>query len=443
MSGARPRKWMKLDNAAKIYPAAMSRSWNALFRVSAVLSEPVDPAILQKALDRCMKRFPTFAMRLRRGVFWYYMDTIDTPLSVQPDVANPCVRMELHGEKDYMLRVRYHDCSIAVEFFHVLTDGNGGLLFLKTLTAEYLTLKYGAVIPRNGDILDCDQTPTPDETGDSFLKYARSGTRSRSEARAYKIPGTDCRHMMHITTGMLDSAKTNALAKEMGATVTELLTAVLIQSVQELQEKKVPLRRNMKPVKICVPINLRKYYPTCTVRNFASYMNPGIDPALGHYSLKETLRAVRGYMALENDEKLLNAKFSTNVAQEKNIALRLVPLGLKSAIMKSVFILQGETLTSSTVSNLGICTLPPEMSRYVKSVYFLLGPLYRNRVACACVSYNGKLNISFTRSIEESDIERGFFTRLVRLGLHVTVESNTYSLQNAFSYAALSPEELL
>ena len=117
MSGARPRKWMKLDNAAKIYPAAMSRSWNALFRVSAVLSEPVDPAVLQKALDRCMKRFPTFAMRLRRGVFWYYMDTMDTPLSVQPDVANPCVRMELHGEKDYMLRVRYHGCSIAVEFF--------------------------------------------------------------------------------------------------------------------------------------------------------------------------------------------------------------------------------------------------------------------------------------------------------------------------------------
>ena len=54
----------------------------------------------------------------------------------------------------------------------------------------------------------------------------------------------------------------------------------------------------------------------------------------------------------------------------------------------------------------------------------MLGPLYRNRVACACLSYNGVINISFTRSIEESYIEQSFFTTLVRLGVHVLIESN-------------------
>ena len=43
--------WMKLDNAAKIYPAAKRRNWMALFRMSARLTEPVDPVTLRAALD--------------------------------------------------------------------------------------------------------------------------------------------------------------------------------------------------------------------------------------------------------------------------------------------------------------------------------------------------------------------------------------------------------
>lgn len=419
------KRWMKLDNAAKIYPAAKSRDWNALFRVSATLTEPVSPQILQEALNLCIKRFPSYALRLRRGMFWYYMDPIESLPVIQQDVINPCVRMNFRQNDGFMFRVRYYGCRISVEFFHALTDGTGGLIFLKTLVAQYLRLKYDADIPCGDGILDCTEPPSPQELEDSFLEYARGCKRSRREMRAYKIPGTDSRHFMHITTGKADAAQLAALAKKYGATVTELLVSVLILSVQELQARRCGKNsRKLKPVKICVPINLRRYYPTCTVRNFSSYMNPGIDPSLGQYTLEEIIRSVRGYMALENDEKLLNAKFSTNVAQERNLALRLVPLFLKSLIMKSVFILHGEALTSSTVSNLGVCRLPEGMSRYVEQMDFMLGPLYRNRVACACLSYNGVINISFTRSIEESYIEKSFFTALVRLGVHVLIESN-------------------
>ncbi len=49
--------WLRLDNAAKIYPAARSRKWMALFRVSITLTEPVDDAIL-KALRQVVKRIP-------------------------------------------------------------------------------------------------------------------------------------------------------------------------------------------------------------------------------------------------------------------------------------------------------------------------------------------------------------------------------------------------
>ena len=66
-------RWLRLDNAAKIYPAARSQRWSNVFRLSASLQETVDVAVMQSALDVTVRRFPSIAARLRKGVFWYYL----------------------------------------------------------------------------------------------------------------------------------------------------------------------------------------------------------------------------------------------------------------------------------------------------------------------------------------------------------------------------------
>lgn len=417
------QSWMKLDNAAIIYPAAMSRRWTAMFRFSMNLDEPIDPVLLQQALDRTLPRFPAFRQRLRNGLFWHYMEGIEQPLLVRPDVGNPCTRMDFKSNSGYMLRVRYHGTRIAVEFFHVLTDGTGGLCFIKTLVAEYIALRYGEKIPRQGDILDITDTPKPEELEDSFVRYNRGMTRSRKEATAYFIPGTEEENFLHITTGILDAQKALDLAHQLGCTLTELLTAVFILSIDDLQARTRPRKRH-RPVKICVPINLRKYYGSKTLRNFSSFINPGIEPRFGQYTLDEAIKQVRGFMVKETDEKLINARFSTNVMSERNRLMRLIPLVIKAPAMKMAFLKNGDRQSSSTLSNLGNVTLPPEMARHVKRMDLMLGPLKRNRVAIAVISYNGKLVITATRKIMEPYIERGFFTRLVGLGLDVLIESN-------------------
>lgn len=418
------RKWMKLDNAAKIYPASMSKRWMAMFRFSAYLYEDVDPAILQRALNRTLPRFPSFAQRLRHGFFWNYLEQVDSELKVQKDVGNPCAPMNLKENNGYMLRVRYHEKRVAVEFFHVLTDGSGGLIFTKTLLAEYVTLKYGEVVPRGKDLFDVDQSPEKSETEDGFLRFARDMGRSRNEPSSYLIPGTETENFMHITTGLIGADAMRELAKRYGATVTELVTSVLILSIEGVQSRQKPNRKKHKPVKICVPVNLRRYYDTNTVRNFSSYINPGIEPKYGRYTLEETVKRVHGVLAGEMDEKLLNAKFSTNVMSERNIILRLVPMFIKRHFMNAAFILKGDRQTSSVVSNLGNVTLPDELARHIERFDLMLGPMKRNRVACACMSYNGTLTINLTRKIIEPHVERSFYRALVKLGLHVQIESN-------------------
>ena len=45
------RTWFKLDNAAKIFPAARKRNWTNVFRLSATLDEDIDVGVLKNALD--------------------------------------------------------------------------------------------------------------------------------------------------------------------------------------------------------------------------------------------------------------------------------------------------------------------------------------------------------------------------------------------------------
>ncbi len=424
MSKTTPQ-WLKLDNAATVYPAASRRDWMAMFRFSAQLTEPVDPDILQQAIGRVMPRFPGFALRLRRGLFWHYLEHTEALPTVQPDVNNPCVAMDMEENNGFLFRVRYYANRIAVEVFHVLSDGTGGLCFFKTLVAEYLTLRYRVAIPRGGDILDCGEPPRPSELEDAFLKYAGKETLSRREDNAFYIRGDqEPPDHIHITTGMIPVAEVLSRAREKGATLTEYLTAVLLLSVDTLQRRETKSTRRMKPVKVCVPVNLRAFFPSDTLRNFALYVNPGIDPKLGVYTLDEIIKAVHCYMGLEATKKRLGARFATNVRTVKNPVLRMTPLFIKNLVIRIGFSWAGDRKTSTILTNLGNTRVPDEMAAYVTRMELVLGPLSRNRVVSAALSYGDTLYYSFTRTITDSRLEREFFKNLVKLGIHVKVESN-------------------
>ena len=44
-------RWVRLDNAAKIYPAARRKNWSNVFRQSATLVDAVDTDVLKSALN--------------------------------------------------------------------------------------------------------------------------------------------------------------------------------------------------------------------------------------------------------------------------------------------------------------------------------------------------------------------------------------------------------
>ncbi|HBP37675.1 MAG TPA: hypothetical protein DD640_02840 [Clostridiales bacterium] len=417
------RRWYRLDNAAKIFPALTRSRHNSVFRLAVLLCEPVNPELLQQALEKTLLRFPFFAVRLKPGLFWYYLESFaDRPL-VEPDVQNPMRPFTHQDEKSYLFRVRYNDRRIAVEFFHALTDGTGALVFLKTLTGAYLNLK-GIVFEPDAGTLDIKDKPAEAEMEDAYNRFSDFRMiRRHWESRAFHLQGTiDREHNLKIICGIIAVDKITAAARRFKVSVTEFLVGVYLFQLYQIQQQGG--YNTLAPVRISVPINVRRFYPTRTLRNFALYTNPGIEPAYGTYTLEEVIGLVHHFLRYTVTEKYLNALMCANVRPEKNMLMRLSPLILKNLVMRLVYAFTGESRFTSTLSNLGATQLPAGMTPHVERLEFLLGASHLNPVNCSVISTGSCLTVNFTGSMTETAPQRAFFKELVRLGVPVRVESN-------------------
>lgn len=420
----RQLRWMKLDNSAKLYPATRRRDWSNIFRLSITLDGQIDPWLLQDALDRTVRRFPSIAVRVRRAAFWYYLEEIERAPKVMPDHSYPLTHMPFDDILKCAFRVLYYKNRIAVEFFHAIADGNSGLIFLKTLAAQYLQLSRGINIPCEHGVFDCKEPPRDEELVDDFPKYAGKNPLKQKEATSYQLKGTPIPDgFRDIILAELDVREAIGLAHKYKVTLTELMVTVMIQAFLDVQAERVPPKKR-RPVKVLVPTNLRRMFPSETLRNFVLYVSPGIDPQLGDLTFEQMLSDVHHQMSLELAPHRIAARIRSNVRMEQMWILKILPLFIKNIGMKIVYDMNGEKKTCITMSNLGAVKLPDEMAAHVERVGFTLGTQTKSPNNCAMLSFGNKLYIALIRSINEPVLEQRFLLLLRDLGLHVKVSSN-------------------
>jgi ABC-type transport system substrate-binding protein len=106
---------------------------------------------------------------------------------IREESSYPLTPMSREDIRQCAFRVIVYGSRIAVEFFHSLTDGSGGMIFLKTLTAEYLQQKYGIAIPAREGVVGRLEEPSEGELEDSFLKYAGPRSASRKDTDAWDV----------------------------------------------------------------------------------------------------------------------------------------------------------------------------------------------------------------------------------------------------------------
>lgn len=423
----RQRQWYKLDNAAKVFPGQNTSSWSNVFRISATLTETVDPDLLQQALEKTMPRFPTFDVRMRNGFFWHYLEKNPYGMPpVMPDIANPCLRFKWKENNGYLFKVYYYENRISVDFYHAITDGYGASRFFMTLVAVYLRLT-GKDIPSGERVLDINEKPSEDESEDAYLKNVKSKAKAKRiykftyHYKSKRLP----KHYLNITTGYIPVSAIKEKSKEYGVTITEYLAAVLVWVMYNMQKQEK--RNKEKYIGVQIPVNVRNFCDSRTLRNFMLCYSFQIDPKMGEYTFPEIVKQLSLYLRYINNEKELQAMMKGNAGIEKNPVMRVLPSFLKDFGISMVYKITGEKATSSLLTNVGIIKTPREMEQYIEKLCLSTGPGMLI-AKCAALSYKDTLALSISNIFEEPKVQREIFTTLVKFGIPVKIESNRHAI---------------
>jgi len=299
------KDWFKLDNAAKIYPATSSKKSPAQFRLSATLNLPVKIKILNQAWERIMKRCPYFQVYLRRGFFWYYLQKHQITPSIELMEPIPKPSFHLKHKSAHLIRISVRKSTIALDFSHIITDGNGGMRFLLALVYEYLRLD-GININKIEGIPHPDYEPSSDEFEDSHRKFFPGNiTEPDALSKAFHIPDKPFSHKnFKLLSGKIQLDKILNLSRQNQVSTTEYLTAVYMYSLMQIYMK-VAGQANNSTIRLEVPVNMRKFHHSDTMRNFSLYVSPEIDLKLGDYTFSEILKKVHHTMRIQIDSKAI------------------------------------------------------------------------------------------------------------------------------------------
>jgi NRPS condensation-like uncharacterized protein len=419
MTRRKPVEWLKLDNAAKIFPPNTNEKDTKVFRFVCELTEEIDKDILQKALDKALPLFPVYQTVLKRGFFWYYFDSTEDRPEVVEEHKLPCNMLYRPNRKNLLFEVSYYNKRINLEMYHALADGTGALNFLKIIVYYYLTMKYEEDFKDKLPKLDYDASFTQ-KMDDSFLKHY-SGDKKLDKIkvnRAYHIAGRRLiDNRLKIIEGEMSVKEVLELAHRYDTTMTIYLTALYMKAIS----MEMPNRARRYPVVLTVPVNLRTYFPSVTARNFFATVNISYHFGKQSDKLEDIIQSVKNSFARELTEDKLRTHINRLSALEHNAFMRVIPLVVKDYVLRFANYLSGRGITA-TLSNIGKITVTKELAPYIH--LFDCFTSARRPQICMC-SFQDRLVVSFVSPYNSTDIQKNFFRMLTTEGIEITVGSNS------------------
>ena len=436
--------WIRLDNASNIFLAARNDVDTKVFRLTAEMKDAVKPGFLQTALNHTYEEYPLFHSTLRRGYFWYYLETNDVNPRIRYENEPPTSPIYESGKTDFLFRVLYRDNNIHLEVFHALTDGTGALWFFEDLLTEYIRLRY----------FNNDENKLPkferekDNLEDSFKRYFKEKEKrlaltrlikplrnfyfeqlnnmdfipkpveNQVDEKVYQLKGThtpDRRpRLMNLN---LPLKETLALARKENVSLTIYLTALFVLSVFNAQEE----QNKDTTISVSIPINLRQFFPSITVRNFFSTTKVTYTFKKGdNPDLRDICREMDKQFQEKIEKDAIETRLKKLIEYEFNPAARLVLRPIKDFALKMINKLNNRKVTVS-MSNLGIVHLPESISDYIDHFYFYTSVI---RPQFCVISYKNQLNVTFMSPFIETDIFKDFIHYLSNEGLEMTIDSN-------------------
>lgn len=406
---------LAIDHASKFYPIYATKKAQSVFCIGATLTDKVNPATLEQAVNDAAGRFPAFKVRMEKGYGWYYLVPNDLPIKVfehDGKLLKPIDPTETNG---YWFRLSYFDKIVELDVFHSLTDANGAVEFLKTILVRYREIE-GVQVEDVQNVLRWNDCPNGEESEDSFEKYykpislADVNFKAMAGSRPHRLSGTLNKEGFLSTMASASASQMLEKAKQWGASFTAYFVGLLAYTIDRTCERK-------HPIVVMIPVNLRKLFPSKTVRNFVTFVRVVIKPGQCT-TAQEYVQQAQHQLKEKATKNKLESVISTMVRGQGNLLLRCVPLCVKKFFVKlgRVFMRSRQTII---FSNLGQVSLPKNMGVEDLRAYINVSP--NNPYNIGVVTIDGRVRVAFTRAVEENHFPNEVIATLKEQGIDIEV----------------------
>jgi len=409
--------WHRLDNAANVFPLISHKNFSNVFRLAVEMKNPVEPKLLQKALDITLPNFGNFNFRMRSGFFWYYFEPTNTRLLIQKEAFRPCSYVDTKIRNHHLFRILYYKNRISLEVFHAITDGTGATNFLKALTVNYLKLASGEPPP--------EQVPrmkVKSELEDSYKKYYKKMKHTREHIpHAFKFKGKRLPiNTLGVLHGFLSVEEVVVYCRSIDVTLTEYISSVYLWAIYSTSQEEDKKKR---PIHLAVPVNLRRFFESTSNMNFFSHITIAIDKSNEPLTFEVILARVKEQFRTQITKENMQKNISKEVALSRNPLTRIVPLFFKNIFVKLVHLKTIQSYTT-TLSNVGKVDMPEKWANEIAHFELVMNATSVDPMKCTICAYQNKLVVTISSQLEETRIQRAFFRKLSSDGLNIAIESN-------------------
>ena len=411
--------WRKLDNSAKIFPISAGKKYSTVFRLSVLLKESVNPKILEEAVNIALKKYKTFKVRMKEGFFWNYFEENNKKPIIEKEKDYPCKYIDPRRNNNYLFKVTYFDKKINIDIFHSLTDGGSGTVFFREIIYTYLELLHPDVFKdKERQVRKIEYN-----TEDSYMKnYDKKAKSNASTKKAYILRGNKIGlGAVSAIHEIIELDKLKEECKKNDATITQYLSAVLIYAIYKQNYLKT---NRKKPIKVCIPVNLKKYFASKTMSNFFSYIT--LEAEMRKDKL-DTFDKILEFVKKDFKEKLTEEEIlktmSANVKIGNNPFIKIVPLAIKKALVRLSYI-EIRKYTTITFSNIGRIGIIGKYQDFIDYFLMLIAPEPVEKIKCSGCTFENKMVFTFTSILKDNSIEKEFYQFLQSKGIKVKIESN-------------------
>ena len=409
--------WRRLDNSAKIFPISAGKKYSTVFRLSAVLNENINPVTLKKAVQKALEQYEFFKVKLKDGFFWNYFEYNSKEPIIEKEREYPCRYIEPQKNNGYLFKVTYFEKKVNIDIFHSLTDGNSGITFFREIIYNYIELAHEKEFQEELRLVK----KIDSSAEDSYIKnYDKNAKGNASTKKAYKLMGKKIKFgAVSAIHEFIDLETLKNECKKYDATITQYLTSVLIYSIYKANYIK---NKDTRPIKVCIPVNLKKYFPSNTISNFFSYIT--VEAKMEELKeFDDIVEFVKKDFTKKLAEEEIQKTMSANVKLGINPIIKRIPLILKKPIVRLSY-LEIRKYTTTTFSNIGRIGIIGKYKKYIDSFLMLIAPEPVEKIKCSACSFENKIVFTFTSILNNCEIEKYFYNFLKERKIEVEIESN-------------------